>query len=75
MHILRDAADTVQQLQYDDRGVSSRLPVEEWNSVEVPSCRGSSHGCVDNRSGFGEEDDSNTGEVSERELVLVFVVL
>ena len=75
MHILRDAADTVQQLQYDDRAVSSRLPVEEWNSVEVTSCRGSSHGCVGNRSGFGEEDDSNTGEVGERELVLVFVVL
>ena len=40
----------------------------EWYSVEVPSCRGSSQwksGCVDNRSGFGEEDDSNTGEVEE----------
>ena len=50
--------------------------VEEWDSVGVPSCRGSSqwtNGCVDNKSGFGEEDDSNTGEVSERELVLVFV--
>ena len=74
MHILRDAADTVQQLQYDGRGASSRLPVEEWNSVEVPSCRGSSHGCVDNTSGFVEEDDTQTGEVGERELVL-FIVL
>ena len=27
------------------------------------------------RSGFGEEDDSNTGGVGERELVLVFSVL
>ena len=55
-----------------------RGTVEEWNSVEVPSCRGSSqwiNGCVNNRSGFGEEDDSNTGEVGERELVLVFRVL
>ena len=44
--------------------------VEEWNSVEVPSCCGSSQwliGYVDTRSGFGEEDDSNTGEVEERE--------
>ena len=52
--------------------------MEEWNSVEVPSRRGSSHwisGCVDNKSGFGEEHDSNTGEVGERELVLVFSVL
>ena len=52
--------------------------VEEWNSVEVPSRHGSSQwisGCVDNRSGFGEEDDSNTREVGERELVLVFNVL
>ena len=42
--------------------------MEEWNSAEVPSCRGSSqwiHGCVDITSGFGEEDDSNTGEVHE----------
>ena len=30
---------------------------------------------MDNRSGFGEEDDSNTGEVGERELVLVFSAL
>ena len=29
---------------------------------------------MDNRSGFGEEDDSNTGEAGERELVLVFSV-
>ena len=53
-------------------------PVEEWNSVEVPSCRGSSQwiiGYVDNRSGFGEGDDSYTGEVEEKELVLVFSVL
>ena len=52
--------------------------VEEWNSVEVASCRGSSqwiNGCVDNRCGFGGEDDSNAGEVGERELVLVFSVL
>ena len=51
------------------------LTVEEWNSAEVPSCRGSStwkNGYVDNKSGFGEEDDSNTEEVGERELVLVF---
>ena len=48
--------------------------VEEWNSVEVPSRRGSSQwtsGCVDNRTAFGE-DDSNTREVGERELLLVF---
>ena len=52
--------------------------MEEWNSVEVPSCRGSLqwiNGCEDNWSGFGEEDDSNTGEVGKRELVLVFSVL
>ena len=52
--------------------------VEEWNSVEVPSRRGSSqliNGCVDNKSGFGEEDDSDTGEVNERELVPAFSVL
>ena len=52
--------------------------MEEWNSVEVPSCRGSSQwisGYVDNVSGFREEDDNNTGEVCERELVLVFSVL
>ena len=30
---------------------------------------------MDNRSGFEEEDDSNTGEVRERELVLVFIAL
>ena len=39
--------------------------VEEWNSVEVPSCRGSSqwiNGCVDNKSGFGEEDDNNEAQ-------------
>ena len=44
--------------------------VEEGYSVEVPSCRGSSQ-CiilyVDNKSGFGEEDDNNTGEVEERD--------
>ena len=52
--------------------------VEECNSVEVPSCHRSPqwiNGCVDNRSGFGEEDDSNTGELVEKELVLVFSVL
>ena len=52
--------------------------MEEWTSVEVPSCRGSSQrtiGYGDSRSGFGEEDDNNTGEVEERELVLVFNVL
>ena len=46
--------------------------------VQVPSCRGSSQwiiGHVDNRSGFGEEDDSNTGKAEEREPVLVFNVL
>ena len=51
--------------------------VEEWNSVEVSSCRGSSqwiNGCVDNRSVFEEEDDSNTREGEGRELVLVFSV-
>ena len=50
--------------------------MEEWNSVEVPSCCGSSQwiiGCVYNRSGFREEDDSNTGEVEERERELVLV--
>ena len=30
---------------------------------------------MDNRSRFGEEDDSNTREVGERELVLVFSAL
>ena len=53
------------------------LHVEEWNSVGVPSRRGSSEwisGCVDNRSGLGEEDHSNTGQLSGRELVLVFSV-
>ena len=52
--------------------------MEEWKSVEVPSCRGSSQwtiGHVDNKSGFGEEDDNNTREVVERELVMVFSVL
>ena len=52
--------------------------MEEWNSEEVPSCRGSSQWIfrhLDNRSGFGEEDDSNTVEVEGRELVLVFNVL
>ena len=52
--------------------------VEEWNSAEVPSRRGSSqwvNGCVHNRSGVREVDDNNTGEVGERELVLVFIVL
>ena len=56
----------------------AQICVEEWNSVEVPSRRGSSqwiNGCVDNRSGFEEEEDNNTGEVGERELVLVFSVL
>ena len=51
--------------------------VAEWNSVEIPSRRGSSqwiNGCVDNRSGFGEEDDNNTREVKGRELVLLFSV-
>ena len=54
------------------------LLVEEGNFVEVLSCRGSSqwiNGYVNNRSGLGEEDDSKTGEVVERELVLVFSVL
>ena len=44
--------------------------MEEWYSVEVPSCRGSSQwiiGYVDNRSGLGEEDDNNTGEVEVRD--------
>ena len=38
----------------------------EWNSAEVTSCRGSSqctNGCVDDKPGFGEEDDSDMGEV------------
>ena len=46
--------------------------------MEVASCCGSVqwvNGCVDNRSGFGDEDDSNAGEVGKRELVLVFSVL
>ena len=61
-------------LELDPLGLITK---REWNSVEVPSRRGSSqwiNGCVDNRSGFGE-DDSNTREVSERELVLGFSVL
>ena len=40
--------------------------VEEWNSAEVPSCRESLqrlNGCVDNRSGVGDVDECNTGEV------------
>ena len=44
--------------------------MEEWNSAEVPSCRGSSqwiNGYADNRSGFGEEDDINTADIGERE--------
>ena len=44
--------------------------MEEGYSVEVPSCRGSSQwiiGYVDDRSGFGEEDDNHTGEVEERD--------
>ena len=52
--------------------------MEVWNSVEVLSSRGSSqwiNGCVDNTSGFGDEDDSNTREIGEREIVLVFSVL
>ena len=59
------------------RASESRCDVEEWNSVEIPSRRGSSEsmsGCVDYRSGFGEEDDSNTREIGGRELVLVFSV-
>ena len=39
-------------------------------SVEVPSCRGPSQwiiGYVDNRSGFGEEDDNNSEEVEKRD--------
>ena len=52
-----------------------QVVVEDWNSVEVPSRCGSSNwinGREDNRPGIREEDDSNTGEVGERELVLVF---
>ena len=30
---------------------------------------------MDNRSGVGEEEECNTGEVGKRELVLVFSVL
>ena len=63
---------------YSEHQRRVQLDVEDSNSVEVPSRRGSSewiNGCVENRSGFGEEDDSNTGEVGERELVLVFSVL
>ena len=44
---------------------------------ELPSCRGSSqcnNGFGDNTSGIRVEDDSNTGEAGERELVLVFNV-
>ena len=58
-----------------------RVPrvVKEWNSSEVPPRRGLSqwmNGCVENKSGFGEEeDDSNAGEAGERDLVLVFSVL
>ena len=51
--------------------------MEEWNSAETPSCRGSSQwfdGYVENMSGFGDEDDNNTRDVDERELV-VFSVL
>ena len=46
-------------------------------SVDVPSCSGSSQwiiGYVDNGSGFGEEDDNNTGEVEERDGEEVFSV-
>ena len=38
-------------------------PVEEVYSVEMLSCRG----YVDNKSGFGEEDDNNTGVPAERD--------
>ena len=44
--------------------------MEEGYSVEAPSRRGSWQwiiGYVDNRTGFGEEDDNNTGEVEKRE--------
>ena len=66
-----------QKRQILTRAIETAERVEEWNSVEVSSRRGSSQwvsGCVDNRCGFGEEDDSNTGEVGGRELVLVFSV-
>ena len=46
--------------------------VEEWYSVEVPSCRGSSQwisGHVDNRSGVGEEDDKQHRERWKKEKV------
>ena len=32
------------------------------------------NGIGDNKSGFGVEDDSNTGEAGKRELVLVFTL-
>ena len=69
---------SLSHLQFERGWAHDLQTVEVWNSVEVPSCRGSSrwiNGCVDNRCGFGGEDDSNAGEVGERELVLVFSVL
>ena len=50
----------------------SGIPQTYHAAVELPQWM---NGCVENRSGFGEEDDSNTREVGERELVLVFSVL
>ena len=52
--------------------------MEEWNSVEVPPCRGSSqwiNGYVEIAFGFGEEDDSNTRDADKKELALQFSAL
>ena len=51
--------------------------VEEWCSEKLPSCRSSlqwMNGVGDNRSGLVVEEDKNTGEVGERDFVLVFRV-
>ena len=57
-------------LQASRASTKPREHVEEGYSVEAPSCRGSSQWInrhVDNKSGFGGEDDNNTGEVEERD--------
>ena len=68
---------TGHQSQRNGRKVDSAVRVEDSCSRELPSCRGSSqwnNGIGDTTSGFGVEDDSNTGEAGERELVLVLIV-
>ena len=64
-HRAREVVERVRVVEVEEEGSNSDCT---WNMTcgsEVPSCRGSSqwiNGCVDNKSGFGEEDDSNTRE-------------